>query len=119
MTKKVKVSKKVALAIESYINGNSERGAKISLLENHAARMNNPKAIRWSEVNEDCAILDKISLWEMAEILIHGYEVEQTMEEKIAELYDQFPDDLRDLRINSIIEFVSTELGHEIKGVNV
>ena len=118
MTNKVKVTKKVALAIENYINGITESGAKISLLETHAARINNPKAIRWSEVNEDCAVLDQISLWEMAEILIYGYEVEQTMEEKIAELYDQFPDDLRDLRINSILKFVSTELGKEIKGVN-
>lgn len=129
MSGKVKVSQEVARAIETYINGCSERTAKISLLETHAERKMNPKAPDWSEVNEDCAALDDLSIWQLAEILNNDYEVEKTAEEMILANFEDLEHisaSTTDIEERSSAEgeiqgmlYVLRILGIKVKGVNV
>ncbi|AMW99331.1 hypothetical protein [Rummeliibacillus stabekisii] len=88
---KIKISQQVASAIKAYFNNSNtetERAAKISLLDAHANRLNNPNVSRWAEVNEDCAALDQLNLYELSEILVRGYEVIKTPEEIVMEIYN-------------------------------
>lgn len=77
MTEKVKVSKEVAEAIEflkKEFDYNFEAFMKVSLNDG------------W-HINKNCTPLNKISVEDLAKILINGYEVELTPEEKIKKLF--------------------------------
>lgn len=128
MSGKIKVSQAVAKAIETYINGCTEQVAKASLLETHAERKINSKAPKWAEINEDCAALDDLSVWQLAEILNKDYEVEKAPEEMIL---DEFKD--LDHTFHSALDteeqahaegrikgmlYVLNIIGFKIKGVN-
>ncbi|RIJ64110.1 hypothetical protein [Rummeliibacillus sp. POC4] len=73
MTEKVKVSRELATAIETALE---YCGGKDEVLQEHIDT--------WSD---DCIPLNSLSFLELAEILINGYEVEQTQEEKIKKLF--------------------------------
>lgn len=74
--KKVKVSKEVATALEKAI----KVSGKEALLNDHA------NILSWTL---DCYLpLNELSIWKMAQILINGYEVEETPEEKVKSLYE-------------------------------
>lgn len=77
MTEKLKVSREVAEAIESNLNLIS----KEKLLKEHA------KPCEW--ITEKYESLNDVTLWEMAKILINGYEVEMTPGEIIKAEYQK------------------------------
>lgn len=83
MTEKVKVSREVAEAIQYLLNHKSYKYTKKELLVNHASMRKHPKRY-WTE---ETRILYDIDLFEMAEILVKGYEIEKTPHEKVHDIY--------------------------------
>ena len=118
MSEKVKVSREVANFIES-CKSNGTFYWEDELLYGHASFMNGSDVA----VREDAKCLNKYSTFELAQILVLGYEVEETPEEKIKEKYELFTDttsfnkgfvDGYSLGVKNVLKI----LGIEIKGIN-
>lgn len=80
MAEKVKVSREVAEAIEWGIS----RGAADTFLVEHGNNWKNGGFADYRPSHEELRALSKISVFQLAEILLNGYETEQTPAEKIA-----------------------------------
>lgn len=86
MTEKVKVSKEVAEAIEKALNyfllADGGEDPEEALIVQHAIEL-------YGEVKQKMLadVLFELRTFELAEILVNGYEVEQTQEEKIKKLF--------------------------------
>lgn len=78
MSGKVKITKSLAKAIEGALD---ECGSIDGVLANHD--------YDWIE---ECTPLNELNHHQLAIILINGYEVEQTPEDKIKELYEEYND---------------------------
>lgn len=83
MVEKVKVSREVAEAIEYLLNHKDYGYTKEKLLTTHAGMEKYSKR-SWVE---EARPLNELDLLVLAEILVNGYEVETTPEEKVQELY--------------------------------
>lgn len=110
MTEKVKVSREVAEAIEflkKEFDYNFEAFMKVSLNDG------------W-HINKNCTALNKISVEDLAKILINGYEVEQTPEEKVEEYYKKLlnSDDTQCKNMALAVSHSLSLLKKRIKGVN-
>ncbi len=122
MSEKVKVGKEVAEAIKWY-EENAEKSGIIywedELLYNHA--LNNNGEI---DVREEIKPLLKYSAFELAEILVKGYEIYQTPEEQLSTQYNEiFKRNPRlsenyEKGIMDGIELALDTLGIEIDGIN-
>lgn len=110
---KVVVTKEVAEAIERYLDGDDTYREK--LLEDHAG--NYSSGANWSDFYDGKVYnaLDSLSLMEMAEILVNGYEVEKTPEDKVRELFESSPFAIE--RKSGIVRTLNL-LGIKIEGVN-
>ena len=123
MGEKVKVSREVANFIERYeTNVDRTPGWKDHLIFEHSrAWVGN-----FDDVTEDALCMSEISPLELAEILVVGYEIEETPEDRILETYNScirpninFPPQKNHVQgFASGIEFVLKELGIKIKGIN-
>lgn len=82
---KVIVTKEVAEAIERYLDGDDTYREK--LLEEHAGIYSS--GANWSDFYDGKVYnaLDSVSLIEMAEILVNGYEVEKSPEENVRDYF--------------------------------
>lgn len=119
MTEKQKVSREVAEAIEflkKEFDYNFEAFMKVSLNDG------------W-HINKNCISLNKISVEDLAKILINGYEVELTPEEKVLEYFNDIKQHVEYSESKgeknkagedalNIIRDITTILGYVIKGVN-
>lgn len=115
MTEKVKVSRELATAIETALE---YCGSKNDVLQEHIDT--------WSD---DCIPLNSLSFLELAEILVNGYEVEQTPEEKWEGIYKEASRKLgtfnysehEDARIEGLLEAIeemTKDFNLKIKGVS-
>lgn len=112
---KVKVSREVAEAIEYLLNHEDYGYTKEKLLVAHAGMEKYPKR-NWAGDNP----LNDIDLLVLAAILVNGYDIEQTPEEKLAEFYRGRVNSSNDYEREYAhgIEFAVRSLGIKIKGVN-
>ena len=105
MGEKVKVSREVAEAIESAF----EVSNKEQVLEDHA------RSGMWQ--NKEFLPLNNLSLLEMAAIVINGYEIEETPEEKFLRVY-KMQLDINRLDFADGMKYALETLGIKIKGIN-
>ena len=111
MSGKVKVSRDVANFIES-CKSNGTFYWEDELLYGHASFMNGSDVA----VREDAKCLNKYSTFELAQILVLGYEVEETPEEKLLNFYNRKLGE-NDCMCDGIYETLQC-LGIQIKGIN-
>ena len=104
---KIKVSKEVAIALEVALKVTSKR----NFFEEHSNKM------QWTL--EDYLPLNKISNWDMAQILINGYEVEETPEDRMLDFYNYYNGDSDyEKGFRDAVEYTLEQLRHKIKGIN-
>ena len=120
MGEKVKVSRELAKAIEIVTTKHDE--SYLLWLHRQIQRTGSG----WETGYPGCDSLDGISTIKFAEILINGYEVEETPEEKILKTYQSKNDGrlqsddmkwINDAYTNGIV-FTLEMLGIKIKGIN-
>lgn len=115
MSGKVKITKSLAKAIEGALD---ECGSIDGVLANHD--------YDWIE---ECTPLNELNHHQLAIILINGYEVEQTPEDKIKEYYKYITDELEVATMDGenwnvlrntkdTIKFVLDTLNIKIDGIN-
>ena len=121
MAEKAKVSREVAEFLKSCENSGVMYWEDDLLVEHTASFVGNHVAIK-----DEARCLCKYSPIELAKILINGYEIEQTPEEKLVERFQYceqrwgwHQDDETEMRAtaNAIKETLNT-LGIKIKGIN-
>lgn len=114
MNKKIKVSKKMFLALEECLRIST----KEELLKDHIS------SGEW--ISEEFSVFNNLSILEMAEILINDYELEETPEEKLLTRFNYcsqrcgwHQDDETEMRAtaNAIKETLEI-LNIKIKGIN-
>ncbi len=104
---KIKVSKEVALALDTALKVMD----KEKFFEEHSNKFH------WTL--DIYLPLNQISNWEMAQILINGYEVEETLEEKALAVYKALPSyDYYDCGRRNGIKEILNALDIKIKGIN-
>lgn len=116
-SEKVKVSREVADFIEGYeehVNGSANW--KDNLIAEHSRSWLNC----FEGLKDEAECMRGITPFELAVILINGYEVEQTPEEKLSEFYRGRVNSPNDYEREYAygIEFTLRSLGIKIKGVN-
>lgn len=128
MTEKVKVSREVAEAIEKALNyfllADGGEDPEEALIVQHAFELH-------GEVKQKMLadVLFELGTFELAEILVNGYEVELTPEEKVLEYFNDIMQHVEYSESKgeknkagedalNIIRDITTILGHVIKGVN-
>lgn len=115
----VKVSKELADALKkalSYENGNED-----GVLLYHSEMIISDGGFEWTN---ECEPLNDLSPLELAKILIEGWEVEKSPEEKVREIYNEYVDKMRYApyeteEVCEIITEVLDALEIKIEGVNV
>ena len=111
MNQKVKVSKEIAELISSEVIA---YGGSEVFLQIHA-KVDTP----WKGYQKP---LNKITVWEMANILINGYEVEETPEEIVKRKYllskSNFVNSEWDAGFVSGINYLLEKMDIKIKGIN-
>lgn len=119
MTEKVKVSREVAEAIEKALNyfllADGGEDPEEALIVQHAIEL-------YGEVKQKMLadVLFELGTFELAEILVNGYEVEQTPEEKVEEYYKKLlnSDDTQCKNMALAVSHSLSLLKKRIKGVN-
>lgn len=104
---KVKVSKEVATALDTALKVMD----KEKFFEEHSNKF------RWTL--DIYLPLNQISNWQMSQILINGYEVEKTPEEKLISVYNhQTENKFHDNAFNNGVIATLEILNIKIKGIN-
>jgi len=110
MSRKVKVSLEVSKAIENYVSEYSQKDFLIAHCEPG----------EWDSKDRKC--LNSISVMQLAEILVNGYEVELTPEENVEREFKTCKENGANDSYNrgkySGIMYTLNMLGIKIKGVN-
>lgn len=111
---KVKVSREVANAIEYLLKSASYMDDKGRILSSHSSSNFN-----W-RYDTPANGLNGVSVMKLAEILVNGYEVEETPEEKLVREYQEGLQIGAGHRTHAnAIKFTLDTLGIEIEGINV
>lgn len=109
MNKKIKVSKKMFLALEEGLRVSP----KEELLKDHMS------SGKW--IGEEFSIFNTLGILEMAEILINGYELKETPEERLVDFLNfKIRDDFREFDKGIKLGVLKTLdiLNIKIKGIN-
>lgn len=117
MSEKVKVSREVADFVQAYENNVAScNGWENDFIYQHSKSWNDG----FENLKAEALCMKNISPFELSRILVKGYEVEQTSEEKLAEFYRGRVNSSNDYEREYAhgIEFALRSLGIKIKGVN-
>ena len=111
---KIILSKRVAVALEKALSNNFNN--KGIVLKTHADILFNEDLSSWK--GENYKHLNELSLEDMAIALYVGYQVEESPEEKLLNLYGYYIENSDNGIEEDVIETVLEILGIKIEGIN-